>query len=354
MGLTKADYNKNREEVRADNSDLSLTELADKYRGVKTMEYMVRNSIKSKLSEEQTPDKLDVATEIEEYKGDNAYGVGYEEWEALIPLDDEERSLPELLAEEIGHNVDHGIRPDIELDDTEEAIYREFAAAAIRDAVLPGNIDELVSHYFKTNEALEQHYGDREDLASQIQNEIPVILENVKEAKQRAENSESRNLGIIEDYDQALFDQLSDIGLEINVNGEDRSLPNPAMRYEHSKVGYPRPGWMAGDLKGFHDPEQVVQELENDLEKTPEELAEENSQLFDNVVQEARKDAGFDQAHIVGRQLYSELKEVEGFSAEEFFRLTEDEIVELIRSKKSEIVEHYGIQSEEFQQEDVL
>lgn len=84
--ITETDYENNKAELRSRNRDISKEELAEKYRGVKTREPMIRTALKSALPEEYSPEKLAVATIIDEWES-NAYALGYDKWELSMPIE---------------------------------------------------------------------------------------------------------------------------------------------------------------------------------------------------------------------------------------------------------------------------
>ncbi|MFB6100453.1 MAG: hypothetical protein ABEK16_04220 [Candidatus Nanohalobium sp.] len=99
-----------------------LQDLADDYRGIKTLEHMVRRTIERKLPEESAPKKLNLASKISRSEI-NAYAKGYDEWEIELPVGNEEEvsaSMPAIIAEEVGHNTEKDITDnqiDTEKDD---------------------------------------------------------------------------------------------------------------------------------------------------------------------------------------------------------------------------------------------
>lgn len=356
--MTKTDYEKSKAEVRSRNSDMSMEDLADKYRGVKTREHMVRTALNSALPEEYSPEKLGVATKVGEWDS-NAYSFGYDKWELSMPIEGSlDYSIPEILAEEIGHNIDRGVRPELNLDDTEESTYREFAAAVLRDTIFPGNMESIVEDYRTVNQEIEEYYGAQVELAEKIQQRMPFMLENLEKAKERVEDDETDSgPHWMNAYDSQLLANLDELGLEVKMPGrESVELPNPSLLYENHKVGYPRPEWISGSMPSSHfipedeivTPKETIQQVEEDLERTPEQFVENNQDFFKELVVKAKEEANFDQAHVVGRELYVRKKQAEEFGVEELVEMSGEEIEELVTEEAEPIIQEYGLDHENF------
>jgi len=326
-------------DVQQKNSELSNEAVGDKFTGLKNAESSIRAAYKALIPMELQPDKMTIGTEITEYDGNNAYALGYAEWEVLMPVDGtSDQSSLEVLAEEVAHNINRGMRQDTDLDRTDEAIYREFIANAMADSILEGRNEENVSHYRDINEEIEEFY-DKERVAERIQADIPIIIDLIENEVGGTDNY-NWDLELGPEYAERLRSNITAEDLVFDKVNEaaEVTIRRPTVDYEDHMI----------EKHTWNPPEEVISEMETDQELSPREFADKYDSLIVKMKAKARKRAGFDQAHTVGRELWHQLKS-EGIDIEEIMQLSNRKVENIITSKAPEIIQEYGLDHEKFE-----
>lgn len=319
---------------RREDESLSLQELGEKYRGVKTLEYMIRESYENSL--DRLPSEVSVAQEMQDISG-NAYSVP--PWGILAPVDGlESESLVESLAEETGHNLDKLNRRTLDLDDDLISTYREFAAAAMRDEIFEGNVEALVGEYRDVRDEIDEFY-DTEEVVQTIQSDIENVLPLIEQTLEVAERVDW-DLELGATYDKVLREELSGKPPEIEqVNGGNHAiLPTPIIQYQKNVIP---PEWTVGDIRDHEDPERKLKEIRDDAALDQEEFAQKYSGLIKEIQTEAREQVGFDIPHVVGREIW--VRNSDNLEAQDVIEMSDSELERLIEEQSEQIIEEYGL-----------
>jgi len=323
-------YNEGRREDR----DLSLEELGEKYRGVKTLEHMIRRSYEINL--EDPPSEVQVGQELQNISG-NAYSVP--PWNILAPVDGlEHESMPEILAEETGHNIDKLNRRDIDLDGNLMNVYREFAAAAMRDEIFEGNIQAPVTNYRETRDELDEFYST-ENIIDTIQSDIENIMPLAERTLELAESLEY-DPELANTYTRVLIEEVDGKPPEVEpINSTGKAIfPIPAVEYQ--KQALPQ-YWLTGDIREHESPEETLSEIENDKCLDREEFASKYSELIEDIHTEARKAIGFDIPHIVGREIW--VRNSNDLTVQDVMNMPASEVEKIIKQESQPIIEEYRL-----------
>lgn len=334
-------YRENSEEFRREaNEDLSLQELSEKYRGVKTLEWMVRRSYESQLPEELRPEKLGVGSKLEEYD-DNGMSRGYDSWEIAIPLEenDVEASLPAIIAEEIGHNIHDGVACS-RLQREKWGVYREAVAAYFREQVFDDNIRAVVQKRRSKLSEVENLY-DPERIAGEIQEHLPEVSRLIDEVESELDSGGDPDR-LYGDRVRTLVKDSGWSQIDLPGRGEKAYVPNPVERYVRNKAPIM-------DLNSDSTPrsiEDVRQDVARDLEVGVSRFVERNTDFIADLESDAKNEV-FDLQHDVGRELYLRVKQSNQHRAEDLVRMESEPLESLIDPMIDEIATEYGFTIEE-------
>lgn len=321
---------------RREDESLSMQELGEKYQGVKTLEYMIRETYNNSL--DRLPSEVSVAQEMQDITG-NAYSVP--PWSILAPSDGlESESLVESLAEETGHNLDKLNRRTLNLDDDLLSAYREFAAAAFRDEIFEGNIEALVGEYRDVSDEIDDFY-DTKTVVQTIQSDIENVLPLIEQTLEAAERV-NWDLELSRTYEQVLRERVSEEPPEISkLNGEGYAvLPTPIIKYQREVIPQ---DWTAGGIRDYEDPKDKIEDIREDAALDQEDFAQKYSGLIEEIQSEAREQVGFDIPHVVGREIW--VRNSEKLDAQHVIEMPDSELERLIEEQSEQIIEEYDLSS---------
>lgn len=344
-----------------DNSNsYGVQDLADRYRGIKTLEYMVRDKIKHELPDELTPEKLEVASKIGETET-NACADGYDEWTIRLPVGNEDEvsaSMPAVVAEEIGHNTEDGVTDhsiDSEGRDWEyinlRKTYAEAVGSYMRELVFEDNIEEEVEVKRSQLQAIDDYYGDQ--AIEEIQESIPKIKNALARAWDGAQQTEGFNEKVKKDFDKNI-DEAMDVAEIPDIPNSDGHMWNPVDQYIRHATG--PPDWSVGHPPTKWDPtmDRLTKRLETDRDLNKEEFRDNNTEFIEQLKSTVKKrELNLDQPHLVGREFYLHVKNSDDKKPEDLLRKPKEDVIELKEEFENIAAEH-GINGDEFTPRDKL